>query len=268
MESVLLIEQKQIASGNVEIWTVNRPQVLNALNPDVLTAIDNAGKDLAARLERNPVAVRALIVTGAGEKAFVAGADIAGMKTFNASQGEMFGRLAQGAFTRLEKLPIPTIAAVGGFALGGGMELAMGCDVILASPKAEFGQPEAYLGLIPGFGGTARFAERLGIHKALELLYSGKRINAEEAMRLGLIQRITAEPLMDAALALATELTIKSGPLALAAIKKVVRSQNDAHVAAIQDAEAKAFGRIFETADAKEGIAAFLEKRKAAFTGK
>lgn len=267
-DSILLIEQKMIASGPIEVWTVNRPQVLNALNSELLQAIEDAGVKLEARLKKDGLmACRALIVTGAGEKAFVAGADIAQMKAFTGAQGEAFGRLAQSAFTRLEILPIPTIAAVNGFALGGGMELAMGCDVILASPKAEFGQPEAYLGLIPGFGGTARFADRLGVNKALELLYSGKRIKADEALRLGLIQRITEQPLMEAAMAFAEELTVKSGPLSIAYIKKVVRGRNQAIINAVQDAEAKAFGKVFETADGKEGIAAFLEKRKAAFQG-
>lgn len=266
---VLLVERREIASGRVEIWTLNRPAALNALNADLLKAVDDAGTKLLAELQKNPTAVRALILTGAGGKAFAAGADIVGMQSFDSAQAEAFGRLGQRAFTRIEELPIPTIAAIHGFALGGGLEIAMGCDVLLATPTSEFGQPESYLGLLPGFGATARFAERLGLHKALELLYSGRRIKADEAMSLGLIQRMAPadKPVLDTALALAEELTIKSGPLALAAIKAVARKLRTPETAQIQEAEAKAFGKIFATKDAQEGIKAFVEKRKAKFTG-
>lgn len=269
-ESVLLVEQRTIDSGPIEIWTVNRPKVLNALNSQVLQAIFDAGGALKRRLDQDLMSCRALIVRGAGEKAFVAGADIAELQGLNPAQAEAFGRLGQRAFTQLEFLPIPTIAAIHGFALGGGLELAMGCDMLVASPVSEFGQPEAYLGLLPGFGATARFADRVGTAKALELLYTGRRIKADEALRLGLIQEICSadKPVFDRALELAREMTIKSGPLALAAIKRVTRLRTEKMFAEIMDAEAKAFGQIFGSADKLEGTTAFLEKRKAAFKGR
>ncbi|MBS1984219.1 MAG: enoyl-CoA hydratase/isomerase family protein [Bdellovibrionales bacterium] len=272
---VLKIEKVTIESGEVEVWTLNRPDVLNALNSDLLKAIDEAGKDLQKRLASNPLAVRALVLKGAGTKAFVAGADIAEMKNFGSAEAQKFSRLGQHAFGRLELLPIPTIAAINGFALGGGLELAMGCDVLVATSHSEFGQPEAYLGLLPGFGATARFVDRLGMNKALELLYSGRRIKAPEAMALGLIQKVVdegtttgEEAALKMGLEMARDLTLKSGPLALAAIKRVCRTRRTPEFEAVCEAEAKAFGEIFETADKKEGVAAFLEKRKPAFQGR
>lgn len=268
-ERNLLVEERKIASGKIEIWTVNRPKVLNALSADVLKEIDEAGRQLEKKLGEDILHRRALVITGAGEKAFVAGADIAGMKTFSPTDAEAFARFAQRAFTRLEQLPIPTIAAVNGFALGGGMELSSACDIIVASKNAEFGQPEVFLGLIPGFGGNARFVDRLGVNKALELLYTGRRIKADEALRLGLIQSISPEgqSALDAAVALSEECTVKSAPLALAAMKRVVRSRTAVLFDDVQNLEAEAFRDIFTTKDAIEGVTAFTEKRKANFTG-
>lgn len=269
-EEILLVEEKQIESGPIQIWTINRPKVLNALNPDVLKAIDEAGKKLQAQLEKNLTSCRALMIMGAGDKAFVAGADIAGMQKMSPQEAEAFGRLAQTAFTRIERLPIPTVAVVQGFALGGGCEIAMSCDVIIAGSKARFGQPEAWLGLIPGFGGTARFVDRLGTGKALQYLYSGEQMPAPDALRYGLVQELCPEneDLMTFALGHVTRMTLKSGPVAIKMLKEVVRSRTNKLFDEIQDREAKAFHEIFRSADKDEGIAAFLEKRRANFTGR
>lgn len=266
---VLIVERKEIKSGVVEVWRLNRPQALNTLNTAVLKKIEVEAVRLAGELQKNLMSCRSLLLIGEGGKAFVAGADIAEMKDFKAPEAEEFSRLGQRAFARLESLPIPTIAAVQGFALGGGLELAMCCDLIASMPNGEFGQPEAHLGLIPGFGATARFAQRMGLSKALELLYSGRRIKVDEALSCGLVQRLFTSdaPLLDQALALAEELTLKSSPLALAKIKAVTR----AHYAKIFEEtctlEAQSFGEIFESADKREGVTAFLEKRRPKFNG-
>lgn len=266
---VLIVERKETKSGVIEIWRLNRPQSLNALNTALLKKIDLEGARLSRELHENLMSCRSLLLIGEGEKSFVAGADIAEMKDFGAAEAEEFSRLGQRAFARLESLPIPTIAAVQGFALGGGLELAMCCDVIASLPNGEFGQPEAHLGLIPGFGATARFAQRMGLSKALELLFSGRRIKVEEALSCGLVQRVfkAEAPLLEQALTLAEELTLKSSPLALAKIKAVTR----AHYAKIFEEtgalEAHSFGEIFESADKREGVTAFLEKRRPKFSG-
>ncbi len=267
---VVAVESVELGGFPVEVWTINRPDKLNALNGEVLLRLDREGRRLVDELKANPTKIRALILKGAGEKAFVAGADIAEMRDFTPAQAEAFSRLGQAAFGRLEELPIPTIAALKGFTLGGGLELAMGCDVLVATPQAEFGQPEAYLGLLPGFGATARFAQRLGLGKALELLYSGRRLKADEALRLGLVQRLAAdgEDVFEFAKKVALEFLTKSGPLALARIKAVTRSASREWVQRVCDAEAKAFGEIFASDDKREGVAAFLEKRPAKFTGR
>jgi enoyl-CoA hydratase len=267
MSDVLLVETLQLGSFPVEVWTVNRPDKLNALNGDVLRRLDEEGARLEAELKKKITAKRALILRGAGEKAFVAGADIAEMQGFGRKEAEQFSRLGQRAFGRLELLPIPTLAAIQGFALGGGLELAMGCDMLVASSDAQVGQPEVFLGLIPGFGATARLAERVGLNKALELLYTGRRIPAAEALALGILQKVGApgEKAFDLACKLAEECLAKSGPLALAEVKRVTRSVRDEAIHRTCELEAEAFGKVFESEDKREGVAAFLEKRKAVF---
>ena len=268
-ENVLLVERRTLKSGLVEIWTLNRPDKLNALNSTVLKRLDEEGLRLKSELAKDLMTVRALILTGSGAKAFVVGADISEMRDFSKAQAETFSRLGQQAFGRLEELPIPTVAALQGFTLGGGLELAMGCDVLVAPANAEFGQPESHLGLIPGFGATARFVDRLGPRKALELLYSGRRVKADEALRLGLIEHMVPDGMgtLDFALNLAEEMTLKAGPLAIAALKKIVHSKTHACYESTLDAEARAFGEIFITKDKQEGVGAFLEKRRPTFTG-
>jgi enoyl-CoA hydratase len=277
-EEVLLVERRELQAGpnaiHVEIWTVNRPDKLNALNTRVLERLHEEGLRLKEELARDLLTCRALILKGAkgdsGGKAFVAGADIAEMKDFDSAKAEAFSRLGQEAFGRLEELPIPTVALIEGFALGGGLELAMACDMLVATPRSQFGQPEAQLGLIPGFGATARFVDRLGAAKALELLYSGSRIGAQEAFDRGLVNRLLPEEgdALEESLKFVVELTSKSGPKALALMKKIVQSHARSRLGPVLEAEARGFGEIFETLDKREGVTAFLEKRKALFRGR
>jgi enoyl-CoA hydratase len=270
-DKVLLCEKHPVANcANhfIEIWTLNRPDKLNAINSELITALMQEGTRLKQELNQDLRSCRVLILQGAGSKAFAAGADIVEMKNFGQKEAEVFSRNGQTAFGMLEELPCPTIASIDGFALGGGLELAMCCDILIASEKSQFGQPEAYLGLIPGFGATARFVERLGTAKALELLYSGARIKAQEAMQLGLLQHVVAESPLSKASELAYEISEKSGPQSVASIKKIVRQKTNSRWRSTLDLEAQTFGEIFESHDKKEGIAAFLEKRKACFTGK
>ena len=244
--------------GAVVIATVNRPEALNALNAAVIDG-------LAAALDQLGDA-RALIVTGAGTKAFVAGADIAAMRGLDHRAAADFARRGQAVLARLEALSIPVIAAVNGFALGGGCELAMACDLILAAPNAVFGQPEVRLGVIPGFGGTQRLVRRVGEMRAKELIFSGRTVKADEAVALGLALRVV-DPVIDAAMALGEEIA-RMGPVAVRLAKHAIGGASDVTLAAGLSAEAEMFGLCFDTADQKEGMSAFLEKRKATFTGR
>lgn len=248
--------------GTLSVITINRPRALNALNTETLKGILDAAAELAGRAE-----VRAVIVTGAGGKAFVAGADIAEMVEMQGPQGRALADLGDEAFGALEALPVPVIAAVQGFALGGGCELALACDFIYASTKAKFAQPEVKLGIVPGFGGSQRLPRRVGLGLARELIYTGRMIDAAEALRIGLVNRI-CEPdqLMDQARATAAEIT-GNGPLAVASSKSLMLA---GHHLALEEAvalEAQAFGALFDSADQKEGMAAFLGKRTAEFKG-
>ncbi len=234
--------------------TVNRPDKLNALDRATVREIGQVAEALA-----NDRSIRAVVVTGAGEKAFVAGADIAEMASLDASGARDFARSGQQAFERLESLPMPVLAAVNGFALGGGCELAIACDLVYASDRAKFGQPEVSLGVIPGFGGTQRLARRVGVGKAREMIFTGAPIDAAEALRIGLCDGVfgaaeLAARVRDIARTIATK-----GPLAVSAAKRAIGRGFDA--------EAVAFGDLFDTADQKEGMRAFLEKRKADFKG-
>jgi enoyl-CoA hydratase len=246
--------------GAVLVLTLDRPEVLNALDRATLEA-------LRARLAEVPGDVRALVLTGAG-RAFAAGADIAEMRGLRPTEAEAFSRLGHEALAALEALPVPTLAAVNGFALGGGCELACACDWIYASTTARFGQPEVGLGLIPGFGGTTRLARRVGIAWAKELVLTGAPIDAETAQRIGLANRLFApEALLDAALA-AAEAAAGKGPLAVAAAKRVLQEGQDADVRVAHALEQQAFGLAFASDDRNEGIAAFLEKRAPRFQGR
>jgi len=249
--------------GACVLLTLNRPDALNALSSALLA-------ELAARIEAvaADAEVRALVITGAG-RAFAAGADIAQMRGMSALQGEAFSRLGHATLAKLEALAIPTIAAVNGFALGGGCELALACDWIYASRKARLGQPEVNLGLLPGFGGTSRLVRRVGPAWAKELILSGEPIDAETAQRIGIVNRIFDEPeaLLAAALAVA-ETIAKKGPVAIAAAKRVMQEAQDADVRVAHALEQVAFGAIFATEDRVEGMDAFLAKRAAKFSGR
>jgi enoyl-CoA hydratase len=247
----------------VGVLTMNRPKALNALNTRTIAELDQ----LLQREAADP-AVKALVVTGSGEKAFVAGADIAEMSAMTSEQGRAFAAAGQRALARLEALPIVTIAAVNGFALGGGDELALACDLVYASEKARFGQPEVNLGLLPGWGGTQRLARRVGPMRALEIVVSGEMIDAARAKEMGLCLEVVApEKLLDHALSKA-RLIASRGPLAVAAAKRALRAGADSGLAQGLALEAEAFGLLFATEDMREGTKAFLEKRPARFQGK
>jgi len=248
--------------GPVGVLTVNRPQVLNALDRQVLADLVSA----VAEVRATP-ACRALVLTGAGPKAFVAGADIAAMSTMSDEEAVAFSRAGQAVFDGFEALPIPVIAAVNGFALGGGCELALACDVVYAAENALFGQPEVKLGIVPGFGGTARLVRVVGRNAALEWILSGNTYSAAEACRVGLVQKVVpAADLMTQALDLAKAIAAR-GPLAVAAAKRLVRAATDVTQAAALVAEANGFGALFPTADRVEGMQAFLGRRPPAFRG-
>ena len=244
------------AEGQIGIITINRPKALNALNADVL-------EDLKAVLEGvDQEAVRCLIITGAGEKSFVAGADIAQMSTLTKAEGEAFGKKGNDIFRALEVFPIPVIAAVNGFALGGGCELAMSCDFRICSDNAMFGQPEVGLGITPGFGGTQRLARLIGPGMAKQLIYSARNIKADEALRIGLVNAVCPqEQLMEEAEKLAAKIA-KNAPIAVRASKKAINDGLQVEMDKAIEIEEKLFGSCFESYDQKEGMGAFLEKRK------
>ena len=242
----------------VTVLKISAPKSLNALNSTVLRELD----DCVSHLE----GTRVLIITGDGEKSFVAGADISEMAHLNEEQGHEFGRLGAQVFRKIELLPFPVIAAVNGFALGGGCELAMACDIRIASVKAKFGQPEVGLGIIPGFSGTYRLPKLIGQGYAKEMIYTGKVIRADEALRIGLVNA-TYEPeqLMPAALEMAQKM-LSNAPIAIGLAKQSINEGYDLDADAAIALENNLFGRCFATADQKEGMDAFLNKRKASFT--
>jgi enoyl-CoA hydratase len=247
--------------GQVSTLTINRPDKLNALSQEVLGDLTVAIEDLSKRDD-----VRAAIITGTG-KAFVAGADIAAMRDMNEAQARGFGALGHATFSAIEHLPFPVIAAVNGFALGGGCELALACDFIYASTKAKFGQPEVNLGIIPGFGGTQRLPRRVGSALARELIFTGKMIDAPEALRIGLANAMfEPDELVPAASKAAADIATK-GPLAIAAAKRLIRDGVDIPLPQANMREKDAFGEGFGTNDQTEGMTAFLEKRAPTFTG-
>lgn len=257
MSDVILLEHE----GPVSTLTINRPDKLNALSREVLEGVASAVEACKAR------ETRALIVTGAG-KAFVAGADIAAMKDMTPEQAAEFSALGHRAGDLMESAPFPILAAINGFALGGGCELALACDFAYASTKAKLGQPEVNLAVIPGFGGTQRLLRRVGLAMARELVYTGKMIDAAEALRIGLVNAVF-EP--DELLAKAKEtaqLIATKGPFAIAAAKRVFNEGADLPLREANQAEVAAFGSCFTTSDQKEGMSAFLERRDAKFTGR
>jgi enoyl-CoA hydratase len=249
--------------GPVAVLTINRPKALNALDAETLRELLRAVREI-----RRDSAVRCLIITGAGDKAFVAGADIAAMSKMSPVEAREFARLGQRLTTAIEDLHVPVIAAVNGFALGGGMELAMSCDLVLASEKARFGQPEINLGMIPGFGGTQRLPRRIGPHRARELIYGGEMIDAETAREWGIVTKVVAsQDLLAEAKALAARLATKA-PVALAQCKLAIQQGLQVDLESGLRLEAEAFALGASTDDAREGMRAFLDKRPAKFTGR
>ena len=242
--------------GHVAVITINRPKALNALNEDVL-------KDIEAAFDAVDLSeIRAIILTGAGEKSFVAGADIAAMSVMTKEQGEHFGKFGNDIFRKIETFPVPVIAAVNGFALGGGNELAMSCDIRICSDNALFGQPEVGLGITPGFGGTQRLARLIGPGKAKEMVFASRNIKADEAYRIGLVNGVCAkEELMPTVMKLAKKIA-SNAPIA---VRNSKESLTDGYLSDLDHAisiEEKYFSECFETEDQKGGMKAFLEKRK------
>ena len=249
----ILLEKK----GLYAVATINRPKALNALNSEVLSDLDELVQTVSADAD-----IRALVITGSGEKAFVAGADIGEMSTLTPAEGEAFGKHGNDVFRKLETLPIPTIAAINGFALGGGCELSMSCDIRLCADTAVFGQPEAGLGITPGFGGTQRLARLVSPGMAKQLIYTAKNIKADEAYRIGLVNAVyPLDELLPAAEKMA-ETIAKNAPIAVRACKKAINEGLEAKMDDAVVIEEKLFGSCFQTADQIEGMSAFLEKRK------
>ena len=242
--------------GFVGILTIDRPEALNALNSATLDELYETAESI-----RRDEEVRCLIITGAG-KAFVAGADIAEMRSLTKEEGVEFGRRGHRAFCALESLEIPVIAAVNGYALGGGCELALCADIRIASEKAKFGQPEVGLGITPGFGGTQRLARLVGPGMAKQMIYTARNIKADEALRIGLVNAVyPAEELYAAAEKLAGTIAANA-PIAVRACKQAINAGYDLPIEQAVVCEEKAFGSCFGTADQQEGMGAFLEKRK------
>lgn len=247
--------------GAIATLFIDRPKALNALNTKTLQELESALKSL-------PADVRVLIVTGGGEKAFVAGADIAEMAALTDAQAQEFGALGHRVMAALEALPIPTIAAVNGFALGGGSELALACDFIYASEKAKVGLPEVGLGVIPGFGGTQRLTRVVGRARAKELIFTGDRIDAAKAKEIGMVLEVLPADGLLAHCRAVAEKILKNSPLAISKAKQVIEAGADQDLRAANEIERKAFGDLFGSEDQREGMKAFLEKRPATFTGK
>ena len=248
-------------SDAIATVTIDRPKALNALNTETLQELNACFREIRSRRD-----IRVVIVTGGGEKSFVAGADIAEMYRSSASEGRALAKLGDETFRLLEEMPQATIAAVNGYALGGGCELAMACDIRIASEKARFGQPEVGLGVIPGFGGTQRLARLVGRGRAKELIFTCAVIDAQEACRIGLVNHVVpAEALMDECRAMAETIRSKSG-YAVSLAKDLIDRGMETDLEGGLSMEAVSLGLSFASPDKAEGMAAFLEKRPAKFT--
>jgi enoyl-CoA hydratase len=249
--------------GRVAVVTLNRPKALNALNSETLKELDVVIDDLEKDDD-----IYAVILTGSGDKAFVAGADITEMKDLNTMAARRFSILGNKVFRRLENLEKPVIAAISGFALGGGCELAMACDIRIASQKARFGQPEVGLGITPGFGGTQRLARLVGTGIAKELIYTGRMVKADEALSIGLVNKIVEpEKLMEEARAMANMIAANA-PVAVKLCKVAINRGIQCDIDTALMYEAEAFGECFSTEDQTEGMTAFVEKRDKNFQNK
>lgn len=255
----ILLEKRD----NVAVLTINRPKVLNALNEETLLEINEA----LGQVEKDEE-VRALIITGAGDKAFVAGADIAFMQNLSPLEARKFSRLGQSVFSKIENLAIPVIAAVNGFALGGGCELAMACDIRIASKTAKFGQPEVNLGLIAGFGGTQRLTRLVGPGRAKEILFTADMYDADTAWQMGLVNHVVSpDELMSFCLSMAEKIAGR-GPVAVRLSKEAVNEGLEMDLEKAFAHEADLFAVVFTTEDRDEGISAFLSKKKPNFKGR
>lgn len=255
-----------LESNTAGIWTltINRPEALNALNSNVLNEMGEALRQIG---EMDYSDARVLIITGSGEKAFVAGADIKEINALTEADALVFAERGQSIFHELSLLKIPVIAAVNGFALGGGCELALGCDFIYASENAKFGLPEVSLGLIPGFGGTVRMARAVGQRRARELTFTGGMISAQEALSAGLVNKVVPQAELMATVLKTVEQILSKAPVAVGAAKASINQAWDMDVEQAQKNEAKIFADLFTTEDVKEGTGAFIEKRKPEFKG-
>lgn len=254
-----MVELKEVESG-IYVLKINRPEVLNALSVEVLDKLDQHLEELKSKTE-----ARALIVTGEGPKSFVAGADIASMLTMNSEDAALFCRRGQGVFSKLENLNLPVIAAVNGFCLGGGFELALSCDFIVASENAKFGLPEVGLGLIPGFGGTQRLSRNLGLSYAKYLITTATMVSAQELLARGLVIHVVPQDqLMDQCLEIAKNIT-KKGPQAIRAAKLAIHEGFNKSLEKGLKLEEDYFAYLFSNQESKEGMSAFLEKRAAKF---
>ena len=242
--------------GQVGIITIDRPQALNALSSEVLGDLEQVFDNVDVET------VRCLILTGSGEKSFVAGADIAEMAGYDVAQGQAYGKKGNDLFRKIETFPLPVIAAVNGFALGGGCELSMSCDIRICSDNAVFGQPEVGLGITPGFGGTQRLARLVSPGMAKQLIYTARNIKADEAFRIGLVNAVyPQEELLPAAKKMAAGIA-KNAPIAVRNCKKAINEGLELDIDKAIALEEEIFGSCFATADQKEGMTAFLEKRK------
>ena len=246
--------------NNIALITFNRPKALNALNSDLLDEL----ADALARVKNNED-IKVLVLTGAGDKAFVAGADITELATFNPLEARLFGQKGQHVINTLQELPIPVIAAANGFALGGGSEIALASDFIYASENAKFGFPEINLGLIPGFGGTQRAPRSIGMNMAKEMIFTGKMISAEDAAKMGMVNKVCSrESLLEEVMKTASAIASK-GTVSLRGAKKAINNGMDVDLANACDIELNEFALCFASSDSKEGTSAFLEKRKPDF---
>jgi len=243
-------------SNDIAVLIISRPEAMNALNSRVFSEFNEILDGIENRDD-----IRAMVITGDG-KAFVAGADISEMADKDSKQGYDFSRIGQSTFGRIENLPFPVIAAVNGFALGGGCELALACDIRIASNYAKFGQPEVNLGLIPGYGGTQRLPRIAGLSNALYLIMTGEMITADAALQMGIVQMVVdADKLMEEAMAIASKIASK-GPISVKKAKSVIRQGMLTDLITACDLESKEFGNLFGNGESGEGMKAFMEKRK------
>lgn len=250
--------------GKIWTLTISRPESLNALNAQVISELSEALTQVERAFPKNCLG---LIITGAGEKAFVAGADIKEMRGLTPEQGETFARKGQAVFRQIEKLPVPVLAAVNGFALGGGLELALACDFIYASENARVGLPEVTLGLIPGFGGTVRLARVVGLNQAREMIYTGDMIKADQMQQLRLANKVVPAAELMTTAKKTMEIIASRGPIAVQMAKRSTLMAHDQEVDLAMKTESGLFAGLFSSKDMNEGTTAFVEKRKPTFLG-